>query len=233
MKNRKSRLTSRIRLRQTENILLAAGQLFFRKGYTATSIEDIAEAADVNKASIYYYFKNKNQMLFDISKRSMDDLLDMARPIAESGAPPDEKLRRLIQGHIRWQVNTPGLAGIGQLESRNMAPRSLRAFVEMRDQYELIYRKIIAEIIAANGDGRDPVLATMLSLGMLNSIIRWYKPRGRKSAEEITNCAFDFIMGALRHQEGVSCAVELKKRAATPKAPKMARSRARVKVAVK
>lgn len=201
MKNRKTRAPSRIRIRQTESILLAAGELFFSKGYTATSIEDIASAADVNKASIYYYFQSKNQMLFQISKKAMDELLDMARPIAELDLPPEQKLEQLVRGHINWQVSRPGFAGIGQLESRNMDPKSLRAFIAMRDQYEAIYREVISSIIRQSGRRADPALFTRLSLGMLNSIIRWYKPRGKKSAQEIAGCAYGFIMSSIAGPE--------------------------------
>ena len=53
-------------IRQRKKILNAAGRLFWQKGFKATTLDDIARAGRINKATIYYYFKNKAFLLFEI-----------------------------------------------------------------------------------------------------------------------------------------------------------------------
>jgi AcrR family transcriptional regulator len=52
--------------KQHQKILSAAGHLFWKKGYLGTSIDDIAKAANVNKAAVYYYFKDKSFLLYEV-----------------------------------------------------------------------------------------------------------------------------------------------------------------------
>ena len=66
-------------LTQRKKLLTIAGRLFWQKGYLATSIDDIAKAAKMNKASIYYYFKNKADVLYELASATMQALIDLQK----------------------------------------------------------------------------------------------------------------------------------------------------------
>lgn len=194
-----SRGQTRRWLRQHDRILSAAGRLFWQKGYLGTSIDDIAKAANVKKAAIYYYFKSKADMLYEVASKTIHVLMELATPIVDSELPPDKKLEALVTNHIRWQMSHLGISGIGQVERRNLPPKRLRAYINMRDEYEAIFRKVIKEGIA-EGKFRpmDPKLASLFILGFTNAIIQWFRPNGSLSSEEISSEAYKFVYHSLK-----------------------------------
>jgi AcrR family transcriptional regulator len=187
--------------RQRKKILHAAGRLFWQKGYRATTLEDIARAGRINKATIYYYFKNKAVLLFEIVCGIMQEALANARPLMSSALRPREKLRVLILQHTKWILSLKWPA-IGQMERRNLPPRLLNEYLVLRDEYEAIFKSVIEEGIRQNAFRRlDPELYCRFVLGLLNSFLNWFKPGGSLSPEEIAGQAYDFIYQSLKVPE--------------------------------
>jgi AcrR family transcriptional regulator len=190
-------------IKQREKILSVAGRLFWQKGYLGTSIDEIARAANVNKASIYYYFKNKTEILYEVASHELLALNELVAPIVNSGESPRQKLMALISAHLGWQMARPGIAGIGQAERRNLTPKLLRGYIGIRDAYEAMVREIIRQGIA-RGEFRsiDPRLASLFILGFVNSIAQWYRPGGDFSIVTVTSEANKFISDALEVSGG-------------------------------
>jgi AcrR family transcriptional regulator len=187
--------------RQRKKILNAAGRLFWQKGYRATTLDDIARAGRINKATIYYYFKNKAFLLFEIVCGVMHEALENARPLLSSALRPREKLRVLILQHTNWILSLKWPA-IGQMERRNLPPRLLNEYLVLRDEYEAIFRSVIEEGIRQNEFCRlDSKLYCHFVLGLLNSFLNWYKPDGSLSPEEIAGHAYDFIYQSIKLPE--------------------------------
>jgi AcrR family transcriptional regulator len=187
--------------RQRKKILNAAGRLFWQKGYRATTLDDIARAGRINKATIYYYFKNKAFLLFEIVCGVMHEALENARPLLSSALRPREKLRVLILQHTRWILSLKWPA-MGQIERRNLPPRLLKEYLVLRDEYEAIFESIIEQGIRHNEFRKlDPKLYSRFVLGMLNSFLSWFKSSGSLSSDEIAGQAYDFIYQAIKAPE--------------------------------
>lgn len=164
----------------------------------ATSLDDIAKAARCNKANCYYYFRSKSDILYEIATRTIKELLKVSSPIACSDLPPIKKLEALITNHLDWQMAHAGFTGIGDTERRNLPPRLLRACIEMRDEYEHSFRKVIEEGIAKQQfRPTNAKLTSMFILGFLGSIMRWYKPKGELTPSVISSKASDFVLQGL------------------------------------
>lgn len=191
--------------RKRSEVLLIAGKLFWQKGYKQTSIEDIAKAAEVNKATIYYYFDNKAAVLHEVALTSMEKLINKIEPILNSDLEPEEKLEASIKGHVEVLLTKTkiGILGIGQMERRNLPPKLLQSYLAVRDEYERNFRKLLQEGIE-QGKFRynDTKLASLFILGFLNSIFQWYKPSGRYSPEEVASEAYAFIIQAISPNTG-------------------------------
>ena len=188
-------------LRQREKILRVAASLFSKTSYSGTSIEDIAQGANINRATIYYYFENKSQLLYEIFSRHVKGLTELAIPTVNSDLPPEEKLRTLITNHISSRISNKSnivFVQLARAERGNLPPNLLKAYIKMRDEYEDIVRKLIGEIMAQTGSQfSDPKLATILIMGMLNSTSEWYKPKGGLSVEEVASKVYKLIASAL------------------------------------
>jgi len=194
--------------KQQQKIQLTAGRLFWRKGYLGTTIDDIAKAAKVNKATIYYYFKNKDFLLYEVISTAMKTVMDLTLPVADSNLAPKEKLIIILTNLIQWQLSQTGMAGIAQVEQKNLSLRLRRKSIALRDKYEEIIRDIMEKGVKQDEFYiADIKLASMFVLGMVNSIAHWYKPKKRLSSEEIASEATEFIIKALSANKDQSDAI--------------------------
>lgn len=185
-----------------DHIMSNASLIFFQKGYVATSLEDIAKGSGVNKAAIYYYFKAKSKLLYEICAKGMNSILDVARPVASSDLPAEKKLQILVTNHIQFQMAHKGFTALGAVENRNLPKRLRTQYVSMRDEYESLFRQVLKEGVEQGKFAPLNVrLGSLFLLGFLNSIIQWYNPKGELTAEEIITQAFKFILSGLRAKE--------------------------------
>lgn len=168
----------------------------------ATSLEDVAKAARCNKANCYYYFRSKSDILYEIATRTLKELIKLNSPIACSDLPPIKKLEALITNHLDWQMANAGFTGIGDTERRNLPPKLLRAYIDMRDEYENYFRKVIEEgIVKQQFRPTSVKLMSMFILGFLGSVMRWYKPKGELTSSVISSKASDFVLQGLVRQD--------------------------------
>src|SRR3990170_7062203 len=98
------RRTSRSAGRRTE-ILKSAAAAFRRRGYHGASVEEIARALQMTKGSLYYYFRNKEAILFACHEYSLGVALDLLDRVQADPVPPDEKLRSLIVGFVHLIID--------------------------------------------------------------------------------------------------------------------------------
>ena len=79
-----------------DRILKAAIKVFAKNGFYATRVSEIAKAAGVADGTIYLYFKNKDDVLITIFEEGIQQLLAILREVAESDAPFDELITRIV-----------------------------------------------------------------------------------------------------------------------------------------
>src|SRR6476646_11330148 len=82
------------------DILKSAAAAFRRVGYHGATVEQIAAALHMKKGNLYYYFKNKEEILFACHQYSLDRLMQILREVRQSGLAADEQLRRLVHAFV-------------------------------------------------------------------------------------------------------------------------------------
>src|SRR5437660_766475 len=82
------------------DILKSAAAAFRRLGYHGATVEQIAAALHMKKGNLYYYFRNKEEILFACHQYSLERLLALLGEVELSGLPSDEKIRRLIVAFV-------------------------------------------------------------------------------------------------------------------------------------
>jgi AcrR family transcriptional regulator len=179
-------------------ILKCAAAAFRRLGYHGASVEAIASAIRMKKGNLYYYFRNKEEILFACHQYSLDQLLTLLQEVEASALSPDEKLRRLIGGAVHTILDElHGTALFLDLEA--LSPSHLRTVIARRDLFD----RGIRRVLQAGIEGRvfAPIDAKLLSfalLGAINWIPRWYSPEGPSSSQEIADRFADYLIGGLR-----------------------------------
>src|SRR5438445_12208204 len=82
------------------DILKSAARAFRRLGYHGATVEEIAAELHMKKGNLYYYFKNKEEILYACHEYSLDRLLQLLDEVERSNMYPDGKLRKLIIGVV-------------------------------------------------------------------------------------------------------------------------------------
>ena len=180
------------------DILKSAAKAFRRLGYHGATVEEIAAALHMKKGNLYYYFKNKEEILYACHEYSLDRLLRLLNDVEKSNLYPDGKLRKLILGGVHTILDElHGTALILDLEA--LSPAHLKAVIARRDEFDRGLRRVIE---AGIRDGAfAPGSAKLLSfaiLGAINWIPRWFNPDGPSSTDEIADQFADYLVTGLR-----------------------------------
>jgi len=188
-------------------ILKSAAKAFRRLGYHGATVEEIAAALHMNKGNLYYYFKNKEEILYACHQYSLDRLLQLLADAEATRDPADLKLRRIIHGAVHLILDElHGTALFLDLEA--LTPAHLKAVIMQRDRFDHGLRRIIEEGVddgtfhpfehhAPDASTRAKLLSFAI-LGAVNWIPRWYNPTGSASSDDIARQFCDYLIAGLK-----------------------------------
>ena len=169
-----------------DDILEAAARIFSAKGYHAASMQDIADAVNLQKASIYHHFYSKQDILLALLDQALDLLIQRLEEVNCLPLPPEEKLRQAMISYLKTVADYQNLAAVLVLEHRSLETKLRSRHVPRRDRFERLWRELIEEGKNAGVfNCADPSLAGRAILGVLNWTVTWYRQDGSRSAEEI------------------------------------------------
>jgi AcrR family transcriptional regulator len=179
-------------------ILRAAADLFGDRGYRATTLDDIAGRLGMSKATLYGYFRAKEEMLAAISRETIEGFTRELNTVLQSALPPEEKLRRVVRQHVRFVIANRSFLTVFFSEEANLPPRFARSLARQKDRYDKGIERVVAEGVRV-GVYRDvpPRLVVFGLLGMLNWLYKWYNPAGRWGAEDIASAFLSLVEGGL------------------------------------
>jgi AcrR family transcriptional regulator len=181
-----------------EHILQTAADLFRERGYRATTLDHIAARLGMSKASLYKSFHAKEEMLAVISRRTIETFTRELALVLRSNLAPEEKLRRVVRDHVRFVIANRSFLTVFFSEEANLPARLARALAQQKDRYDKGIESLVIDGMK-QGVFRDvpPRLVVFGLLGMLNWVYKWYNPRGRWGAEEISSAFLSLVEGGL------------------------------------
>ena len=189
--------TTRERIRQE------AAALFREKGFNGTSMAELASEVGITKSSLYHHFPSKQALLSEIIELTVNRVTPLVHDVAHSDLPAGERLQSAVYIHTFEAMRDRDAVACFMEEGRSLAPDYMAAHIRNRDRYELLFRQIYEEGVAQGVFvDQDPGLAVKAILGMCNSVVRWYRPDGSRTADEIaTEFARFTVRGAARHED--------------------------------
>lgn len=179
-------------------LLREAARAFSARGYHDTSLDDVAKALEVTKPALYYYVKNKQEILFECHMLSQD-LGDSALTYAaENGANGREKIILFYRRYIELITSEIGscavLSEFAALESKNRAIVGKR-----RDDFQKKFGKIVTEGMADGSIRKvDPKMTVFFCMGAINWMTHWFRPDGTLSGEVIAKQFADLLDHAIK-----------------------------------
>ncbi len=169
-----------------DEIIAAAARLFAERGFRAVTIDDIAASLGFTKSVIYYYFKNKNQVLWEIFLRIWDSYFDTVQSIIAKNLEPEDALAEIISRHALNVMERKDWTAIYFRDESELDDRQRRQITKKKRQYDAMIEEIYEAGVDKGVFKNIPAhIAVTGILGMCNWIHVWYDARGSISAEEI------------------------------------------------
>ena len=173
--------------------------LFYKKGYFATSISDIAREAGIQKSSIYYHYSNKEELLFDILKTAMADLDENLEAQIKGVQGAEEKMRAAIQSHVIFHMERQKEVIISDSELRGLTVDNYKNIMKMRDDYERKFQSLIKDGIEKGiFADMDFKVASYGIITMCTAVSIWFNQSGRLSKEDVAKIYTDFLIHGLK-----------------------------------
>jgi len=161
-------------------IIQTAAQIFREKGYHAASMQDIADAVGLQKASLYHHVAGKQEILAAILDAALDRLIGELQAVLDSDLPPEKKLRAAMEAYIERLTSDADLAAVLLLEHRSLQPPLREAHMERRDRFDRLWRKVVHEGVQSGAfRAVDETVIAFALLGVQNWLITWYRANGR------------------------------------------------------
>jgi AcrR family transcriptional regulator len=181
-----------------DDILDAAAQVIRQKGFHGASMSDIAEAVNLQKASLYHHVSSKQEILLALLERALGMLTERIAGIANQDLPADQKLRRMIRAYLSALAENSDLSSVLLFEHRSLDKKTHARHVPQRDKFEGIWRDVINEGVRAGLFAcSDTGMAVRALMGVMNWTLTWYRPEGSKSIEKIADQYADLFFNGL------------------------------------
>ena len=179
-------------------ILKSAAAAFRRRGYHGASVDEIASALEMTKGNLYYYFKNKEDILFACHDYSLDLLLALMADVQAEQSPPEAKLRRLVLAFVHLILDELHATAL-TLDPEALSPPLLKKIIAKRDQFDRGMRDIIQQGIDQGVfTPGDPKLIEFAMMGAINWIAKWFDPAGPQTSTTIGDAFADYLVGGLK-----------------------------------
>jgi AcrR family transcriptional regulator len=170
-------------------VVAAAAREFARRGYHATSIEDLLAATGLTRGGLYHYIDGKHDLLVAVQEELLKPLLSRAREAADAHDDPEAKLRAVVREWVR-HVETHRDHMVVFAAERRLVESDPR-WAEIRRQREQ-FEALLDEVLL--GDS----LTRLSLLGMVNHMPTWYRPDGPMTATEIADRFVDLLLSGAR-----------------------------------
>lgn len=125
------------------DILDAAAQVFRKKGFHGASMSAIADAVNLQKASLYHHVESKQEILLALLDRALGMLTEHIATISAQNIPADQKLRQMIRGYLSTLAENADLTAVLLFEHRSLDKKSHTRHVPQRDKFEELWRDVL------------------------------------------------------------------------------------------
>ena len=182
---------------QREKILRQSARLFAARGFPATSMNEVADACGVSKATLYHYHDDKYNLLLSIADSHVSRLEALVAEVRARPLAPDRMLRELIRGLLAEYADAQYAQRVLTAEARHLNPSDAE---RVADKERAVVNGFAQVVLALRPDlqaAQLPKPLTMLLFGMINWLFTWMKPDGTLDHESVAEIVADLFLGGL------------------------------------
>lgn len=186
--------TLKTKKKKTE-IIQSATSIIEDKGFHNTTMEDIAANLLMTKGSLYYYFKNKQDLLFQSQVLLLEQSIGNIESIIEFNTNPENALKKAITTHIEYLIEEQATFAMGVSPEQFFTGDQLDTILELRHNYAQHVDQLLLDMMEEKAiETKDLKLVRNLLLGAMNWMIEWYSPQGKWSPDELAEKMTIYLM---------------------------------------
>jgi TetR/AcrR family transcriptional regulator len=179
-------------------ILKTAAAAFRRRGYHGASVDEIAGELAMTKGNLYYYFRNKEDILYACHDYSLNLILGVMDDIRREDISADDKLRKLIVAFVHLIIDELHSTAL-TLDLQALSPSLLKKVIARRDRFDRGLRALIQEgIDEGQFAPADTKLVAFAIMGAVNWIPKWFDPEGPASSQQVGETFASYLLAGLR-----------------------------------
>jgi AcrR family transcriptional regulator len=170
-----------------DQLLQAAARVFAQGGYDRTSMRDLARAARMSLAGMYYYVRGKEDLLFQIQRSCFERVHAGALAAIERESAPEARLAAFITHHVTYFVGHMNEMKVLAHEAESLTGEPLDEIQRLKRRY---VDQLLELLAALDGQAGDPVsrhVAAYTLFGMMNWLYTWYRPGGAVGPDELAH----------------------------------------------
>jgi AcrR family transcriptional regulator len=166
-------------------ILKIASYIFYRDGYEKGSLNAVARKVGISKAAIYYHFKNKEEILYNIIIDDIDRLIFDLGEISKRKNDPIRELKEMVDVQVSYMSQKINAKIV--FEDGNFLSKKYQEILRKRQKEIVeIYKNKLKEIASVRKlKDINITVAKFSVLGIINWLYQWYNPKGKMSMEKI------------------------------------------------
>jgi AcrR family transcriptional regulator len=187
-----------------ERLIETAAELFATRGYSRTTIHDIAEELGLRRSSLYHYFRNKEEILDAlIDQQTIEHAQTLKVLLADKALTGTERLRRAFTRSVLHKLTASARFRVLDQIEFEMPDKQAREHRRRKREILDLWSQVISQGIAA-GELRpvDPRMAAFALLGISNWTAWWYQPSGKLTPEEVANALVEVGLFGMAQQGG-------------------------------
>lgn len=180
---------------QDEKLLAAAAWLFRRKGFAATTLREIAQAAGMLLGSVHYRYSTKDALLLALMERGIEHAIAAVQTAAAQSTDPTERIRLGLRAHLLMLLSGDDAVYVLLYEWRALSGPARDEMVRLRDRYEAFWDGMLYEAAGAGRvrPGVDLKLVRLYGFGAVNWVATWYTPGGERTPEQIADAFWAYL----------------------------------------
>ena len=171
----KGRTEKKPRDERWDELQRAAAEVFAKKGYKSTSLQELADEIGILKGSLYYYIETKEDLLYELVRVILDGGIGNLQRIASEEGDAITRLKKVIEAHVQYLISNLAATTVflHDIKHLSKARRDMLAV----DEYEMIIQRLIEDGQSEGTIRSDinPKLIKMAVLGVVNWTYRWYR----------------------------------------------------------
>ena len=165
-----------------------AMDLFYARGYEATTLRQIADAVGITVGSLYNHISSKQELLVNLMTSMMDLLLGEIDDALDGLSDPLARVHAFMHQSILVHGSHREETFVGNNELRSLDDDKRQDMVAMRDRYEMRLRSALEAAVAAGScTVADVQMTTFAGLAICTHVATWYEPGGRLTLDEIAD----------------------------------------------